>query len=130
MTKRMFTENNLDVPSGIEDRLIVKYLKESIESGYILQSGIDVLKYAQRMFIETYNLREEFDKIEDNKIYQCTRWDAGYYQLKWVLKQLDNERFKEFREIYRKYSDELLEYVYGCKFLKHRPVDMNGKIIM
>lgn len=130
MTSKMFTENGLEVPDDLEERLIVKYIKEAINSGYMLKSGIEVLKYAQRLFIDTYKLRLEFDKKEENKIYQCTRWDAGYYQLKWALKEFDKDKYKEFRSIYRKFSDELIEYVYACGFLKHRPIDLNGNITL
>lgn len=128
MTEKMYTENGLDIPDGIEDRLIVKYLKEDITSGLVLKRGIEVLKYAQRLFIDSFKLREEFNKKEENKVYQVTRWDAGYYQLKQVLKELDNDKFKEFRELYRQYSEELKNYVYESGFLKHPPLDLNGNI--
>lgn len=128
MTSKMYIENGLEVPKDIEDRLIIKYLRESINSGLVLNSGLEVLKHAQRLFIDTLKLRFEFDKKEENKVYQVTRWDAGYYQLKWVLKQLDIDRYKEFRQVYKKFSDELIEYVYKSGFLKHRPIDINGNI--
>lgn len=108
---------------------IVQRLRSDINSGLILESGLEVLREVKRLFRYTMELRKKFDEEKDNKIYQVTNWDAGWYQIKWILKKYDNETYKAFRLMYRKFSREVCELVYESGFLKNRAVDFNGDII-
>ena len=75
------------------------------------------------------NLREKFDKEDGCHIYQVKNWDAGWYQIKWILKKYDNDTYKKFRMLYRIFSREVCELVYEAGFLKNRALDFNGDII-
>ena len=41
--------------------------------------------------------REEFNRINPN--YQVLNWDAGFYQIKQILKHVDKEAFRYLTEI-------------------------------
>ena len=50
--------------------------------------------------------------------YQVNNWDCGYYQLKPMWKKYKEKEFKEFRELYLTFRDELKPLVYELGFLK------------
>ncbi len=108
---------------------IVERLKQDINSGLVLNSGLDVIDEVKKLYRYTMNLREKFDKEDGCHIYQVKNWDAGWYQIKWILKKYDNDTYKKFRMLYRIFSREVCELVYEAGFLKNRALDFNGDII-
>lgn len=108
---------------------IAKKLKSDLESGLVLESGIKVIEEAKRLYKETMKLREKFNEQPDGEVYQVLNWDAGWYQIKWILKKYDNDTYKKFRMMYRVFSREVCELVYECGFLKNRAVDFEGNIL-
>lgn len=81
-----------------------------------------------RKFIERDRVKGgEFDR--EHPEYQVWQEEAGYYQWKWILKLKYPELYKEWRQIYREYSDELKQLVYNVGFYKNRAVDLNGNYI-
>lgn len=129
-TMKMYEENNMSIPKGISDRYIVNVLNDVISSGLVLDSGLKVLEYAKKLFRETLLDREDYNNTEDGAKYQCTRWDAGYYQLKFMWKKLFKEENEKLRLIYKRFAYELTDLVYQCGFLKHRPLDLELKEIL
>lgn len=118
MTKSFYENHGMPVPEGMKDSVLIPRLKKALESGRVLQSGLDVLAEAQKIFYDTLPFREEFDKKEP--MYGVTNWDASYYQIKWLLKDIDLERFRKFQLMYRTFEDELRPLVHECGFLRYR----------
>lgn len=107
-----------------------KLLHDALNSGLILDSGIRMYNKSEevRKFIENDRVKGgEFDR--EHPEYQVWQEEAGYYQWKWILKFKYPELYKEWRQIYREYSDELKQLVYNVGFYKNRAVDLNGNYI-
>lgn len=117
-TKRLFEENSLKLvgPGKFEDRFMVKKLNWAIESGLITDDGLKVLDLYKEIFIDTLKYRQEFNEKEPE--YQVMNWDAGFYQLKWILKDYDLDKFREFQLIYRQYEESIRHLVHECGFLR------------
>ena len=55
---------------------------------------------------------------EEHPEYHLNTWDAGWYQIKLILKQFFPEDLKKFREYYKIFEDVMREGVYKFEFLK------------
>lgn len=107
-----------------------KLLKDAFDSGMILDSGMKMYQMAEELRAFVQKDREkggDFDR--EHPEYQVWQEEAGYYQWKWILKIKYPEKYKEFRSLYRTYSDELKQLVYNVGFYKNRATDMNGEYI-
>ena len=80
------------------------------------KTALDVLSKASHLLETTFQYRNEFNN--EHPEYQVNNWDAGYYQLKPMWKKYKEKEFKEFRELYLTFRDELKPLVYELGFLK------------
>lgn len=104
-------------PGKLQDRLIYGRLKRALNSGNIMKSGQIVLEEAYSIFRDTFKHRWEFEK-KTGGAFQVTHWDAGFYQVKQVLKDRDNQRFLRFNRLYRDFEKEIRDLVYECEYLR------------
>ena len=105
-----------------------KLLDEALESGLIFESGQKLLEEAERLHKKCEPYLEkggEFDSKYPK--YQVWQKEAGYYQWKWILKEYFEEDYKDFRKVYRAFSDDIKELIYDVGFLKNRGVGLNGE---
>ena len=49
---------------------------------------------------------------------QINNWDAGWYQIKALLKEFMPDDLKEFRVLYKQLADKMRQQVYELGFLK------------
>lgn len=80
------------------------------------KTALDVLSKASHLLETTFQYRNEFNN--EHPEYQVNNWDCGYYQLKPMWKKYKEKEFKEFRELYLTFRDELKPLVYELGFLK------------
>lgn len=131
---------SLDVPEGKiinhfhygdgSGRLGEKLLKMAKESGLLFDSGVKLLNEVEKMHrkCEPYLVKDgEFDSKYPK--YQVWQEEAGYYQWKWILKEYFEDEYKEFRKVYRAFSDDIKELIYSVGFLKNRAVGLDGNWI-
>lgn len=106
---------NEDVAVDIEnfggDRFVYKKLQEvtlSEEAQVVLDKAKDLVKLS-------FKNRDLFNAMHPE--YQITCWDAGWYQIKALLKEFHNDELKEFIELYKKLEDKMRPMVYELGFL-------------
>lgn len=117
-TKSIFNKYGVDIkgPGELQDRYAAKRVKEAIDSGLVLKEGIDVLEEYYKLWEKTIPIRKEFNQKEP--LYQVENWDAGFYQLKWLIKDNDIEDFRRFQLMYRAFEDKVRPLVHECGFLR------------
>ena len=86
------------------------------DNGTFSKTALQVLDKASKLLETTFEYRNEFNN--EHPEYQVCNWDASYYQLKPMWKKYKEKEFKEFREIYLTFRDELKPLVYELGFLK------------
>ena len=117
-TVKLFENAGLEItgPTEVTDRYMVGRLERALESGYITETGKEILELYEQYFKDMIPHREEYNKKEP--VYQVTNWDAGYYQLKWVLKEYFPENFKKIQGLYRQYEEEIRHLVHDSGYLR------------
>jgi len=87
-----------------------------------ITEGLDCSDLAWDVYNEAHDLvvmSMEYRKLmhSTNPEYHLQAWDAGYAQLKLVWKKFMPNEFKEFRELYKEFENELRPMVYELGFL-------------
>lgn len=80
--------------------------------------GRAVLEKARELVVNSFEYREDFNI--SNPEYQINTWDAGWYQIKALIKKHIKNEMKEFDEIFNKLSTKMEPQVYELGFLKNR----------
>ena len=97
-----------------EERFIHLKLQEikddlSLEAKAVLDKAIDLVK-------SSFQYRESFN--ESHPEYQINNWDAGWYQIKALLKEFMPNELKTFRTLHKQLGDKIRQQVYELGFLK------------
>ena len=97
-----------------EERFVYLKLQEikddlSLEAKAVLDKAIDLVK-------SSFQYRESFN--ESHPEYQINNWDAGWYQIKALLKEFMPNELKIFRTLYKQLGDKIRQQVYELGFLK------------
>lgn len=96
------------------DRYMVKALAEA--EPFMSDEAKVVLAEARRLVRASMKYRELFD--DEHPAYQVRTFDAGWYQVKAVLKEYMPEELKKFRELTKKLADRMRPAVYELNFLR------------
>ena len=96
------------------DRHMVKALADA--EPFMSDEAKAVLAEARRLVRASMKYRALFD--DEHPEYQVRNFDAGWYQVKAVLKEYMPEELKKFRELVRKLADRMRPAVYGLGFLR------------
>jgi hypothetical protein len=110
--KAGFKEMYQDVKQFPEDRYVYKLL----ETVPLSDDAKRILEYARELVRKSIDIRQVFHE-EDEK-YHLQAWDAGWAQLKPMLKKFYLEELKTFGELYKKFAERLREGVYKFGFLR------------
>lgn len=94
------------------------FVCKKLEEVYPLLSNEakDVLNMAKELTIKSMDMRKLMADMDSSLHLNC--WDAGWSQIKLVLKQYHQEELKEFRSKYKKLEDKLIPMIYELNFLK------------
>ena len=94
------------------ERFVYEYLKDKKLS----VEAINLLNYCKKMVDVTFMYRDIVNR--DNPEYNLNTWDAGWYQIKLILKKYYKNEYKQFNDIYSKLEDKMINQVYKLGFLK------------
>ena len=97
-----------------EERFVYLKLQDikddlSLEAKAVLDKAIDLVK-------SSFQYRESFN--ESHPEYQINNWDAGWYQIKALLKEFMPNELKTFRTLHKQLGDKIRQQVYELGFLK------------
>ena len=111
-------EHNLDDiyndASTENDRFMYLWLKENYNG--ISPEAKAVLDKAAELVRKSFKYRFLF--YQEHPEYCINAFDAGWYQIKAMLKQYMPDELKKFKSLYKKLSDKLLPQVYNLGFLR------------
>lgn len=94
------------------DRFVYKYLRNKKLS----PEAKMVLDKAKELVIKTFEYREILN--EENLEYNLNTWDAGWYQIKLILKRYFKNDLEEFNNLYSKLEEKLKPLVFELEFLR------------
>lgn len=77
---------------------------------------IKVLSAGRDLVINSFKYRELFN--ESHPEYQINNWDAGWYQIKALLKEFMQDDLKTFRTLHKQLGDKIRQQVYELGLLK------------
>ena len=98
--------------TGDHDRFVFKKIQESTFS----KDAAEVLNKAIDLVIKTFPYREQLH--EEHPEWHLHAWDAGWYQIKLILKKYFKDDLKEFNLLYKKFENRMRDGVYKFGFLK------------
>lgn len=102
----------MDIKEHGEERYVYKLLQDvklSEDAQAVLDKAIELTK-------ASFEYRDMFN--EDHPEYHINTWDAGWYQIKGMLKEHMPNELKEFNELYKALGDRMRPLVYELGFLK------------
>lgn len=115
---KVSSEDTLDIEKTFDsiDWFVSDTLKTDFESGSIPKSGVDFYDSLESNFRLAFSSRKEFYKSHPE--YQSKFFDLGWYQVKFIMKELYPLEYKENRRLYREYIKDLLDLIYEAGFLR------------
>lgn len=123
--------NDLSNPDDTDERFVYKALKSG---KYVLSAeGQAVLDMARELVAESFKYRDEYNArkriVSGREVEsQMNTWDAGWYQVKWILSENYKGKLDEFRGLMRVLKGKMLPLVYelgffpGADYEESRPV--------
>jgi hypothetical protein len=97
---------------GDNDRFVSNKIQESSFS----EDAAEVYNKACELVVKTFPYREQLH--EEHPEWHLHTWDAGWYQIKLILKKYFKDDLKEFNVLYKAFEDRMREGVYKFGFLK------------
>lgn len=108
-----------DINTAIEDDIEVfgkeRFVYKKLQTVTLSPDAQAVLDKATELVKTSFKYRKKFN--QEHPEYHINTWDAGWYQIKGMLKQYDSEGLKQFNELYKKLEDRMRPLVYELGFL-------------
>jgi hypothetical protein len=101
-----------DVISDLEESFVYELLTKVSLS----KEALDVLNIAKELLKETFKFRKEFNVNEPK--YQINNWDAGWYQIKALIKFCNKSGLDKFNSAFKILEDKMRPLIYELGFLK------------
>lgn len=93
-----------------------RYTFNLIRETNFSKEATDVLHKARELVEKSFEYRKTFN--EDKPEYNINTWDAGWYQIKGVLKEFMKEDLASFNELYKRLEYKMKPMIYILKILK------------
>lgn len=109
--------NNTDCyEDGITSEDSFAYNKLTERADTFTEIAIKVLAAGRNLIINSFQYRELFN--ESHPEYQINNWDAGWYQIKVLLKEFIPDDLKAFCTLHKQLGDKIRQHVYELGFLR------------
>ena len=99
-----------------KERYVFTLLQDNEITQHLSETAKQLLQMATEMVIKSMPYRTLFES--DHPDYHIHTWDAGYYQLKNLWKEYLPDDFKQFRDVFKQFGNELKPLVYELGFLR------------
>lgn len=93
-----------------------RFVYQELQKVQLSPDAQEVLDKATELVIKSFPYRKELHDIHPE--WHLNAWDAGWYQIKLILKEKMKDELKEFVTLYKKFEDRMREGVYKFGFLK------------
>ena len=93
-----------------------RFLHEELQSIELSPDAQELLDKATELVEKTFEYRKELNRAHPEYNLQC--WDAGWYQIKIILKEHLPDDLKEFSKLYKAFENRMREGVYKFGFLR------------
>lgn len=108
-----------DINTAIEDDLETfgkeRFVYKKLQTVTLSPDAQAVLDKATELVKSSFKYRKQFN--QNHPEYHINTWDAGWYQIKGLLKEYDPEGLKQFNELYKQLEDRMRPLVYELGFL-------------
>lgn len=92
-----------------------RYVYEKLQNTTLSPDAQAVLDKARELIVKSFALRDMFN--QEHPEYNIETWDAGWYQIKGLLKEYMPEDLKDFTKLYKEFEDRMRPLVYELGFL-------------
>ena len=99
-----------------KERYVFTLLQDNEITQHLSKIPKQLLQMATDMVVNSMKYRTLFEL--DHPYYHIHTWDAGYYQLKNLWKEYLLEDFKQFRDLFKQFGNDLRPMVYELGFLR------------
>jgi len=110
--KTMFQALYEDAKAFGADRHVNALLKQTALS----PDAKEVLEAAKTLVAKSMDMRKTWH--EEHPEHHLNAWDAGWAQMKPMLKEAFKDEYKKFTDLYKKFEDRMRKGVYEFGFLK------------
>ena len=108
--------NNQDIISDLSlNAKSERFVYEKLQSITLSDDAQQVLDLATELVKDTMQYRDDYNTKHPE--YHINTWDAGWYQIKAVVKEYLPERLKQFTDLYKQLEDRMRPLVYELGFL-------------
>jgi hypothetical protein len=112
---KYFDDVYRDARSSDERYIYTLLFKEGIYEK-LSDDAKSVLDMASELVIKSFGMRQALH--EEHQEYHLNTWDAGWYQVKLILKQFYQDDLREFTKKYKEFEDRMRPLVYELGFLR------------
>lgn len=106
---------NTKIEDDIEEFGNERFVYKKLQEVELSQDAQEVLDKAIELVKSSFKYRKEFN--EKHPEYHINTWDAGWYQIKGILKEYMPNELKEFNSMYKALEDRMRPLVYELGFL-------------
>lgn len=115
--ENLANEYNLDAIYNDARTSSERFVYEKLQTISLSPEAQAVLDKANELVRKSFKYRELFsDEHPEYQLDKC--WDAGWYQVKALLKEYMKDDLKEFQVLYKALADKMRPMVYELGFLK------------
>lgn len=107
---------NLEIINDIKKYNGERFLYNKIKNLRLSDLGEKILQESKILIEKSMEYREEFNYM--HKEYNINSWDAGWYQIKGVLKAYFTKEVNQFNKLIKILENNLEEKIYKLGFLK------------
>ena len=100
--------------SALSERYVYKYIQEHKDK--FSPDALAILNNACELVKKSFKLRDLHN--QEHPEIQVNHWDAGWYQIKQMLKAFMPDDLKEFRKNFKTFESRLRPLVYELGFLR------------
>lgn len=107
-------ESNLDLLNDSKKYKSNRYVYLMLQNYDLSNEAKTVLEEAIKLTKDTIKYRERFNDI--NPESNINYWDAGWYQIKLLIKHYEEDKLKEFNKYLKVLENKIRENIYKYNF--------------
>lgn len=103
------------IENDLEDFGQDRFVYKKLQTVTLSTDAQEVLDCATKLLMSSFKYRSKFNK--EHPEYHINTWDAGWYQIKGLLKEYDKDGLRQFEVMFKQFEDRMRPLVYELGFL-------------